>query len=161
MPVVYENLKGIARRLLETERNHHTLRTTALVHEAYLRLVGVDIQWQNRIHFYSIAARCMRRILVDHARAQKSAKRGGGSRHFALDEALVATPGTPQLVLDLDEALNRLAGQDARKSQLLELQYFAGLTYEEMAEAFQLTPKQIGRELRFARAWLRAALDRA
>ncbi len=154
MPVVYGQLRKLASRCLMAERPDHTLRATALVHEAYLRLVDSDIAWQDRVHFYSVAARVMRHILVDHAKAMKRQKRGAGVERIALDEAVLVGPEAPAGLVELDEALQRLAANDARKSEIVELLFFGGLTYDETAAVLGISPATVHRELRMAKAWL-------
>jgi RNA polymerase sigma factor (TIGR02999 family) len=158
MPLVYDQLRKQASRCLRAERSDHTLAATALVHEAYLRLVDVDVAWQDRIHFFAISARILRQILVDHARANKREKRGGSAAKIPLDEALVVGPQSSTRVLDLDDALQRLAAQDPRKSEIVELLCFGGLTYDETAAALEISPSTVLREMRMAKAWLRRDL---
>lgn len=153
LPVVYDELSSLARGALRGERPGHTLETRGLVHEAYLRLLDADVAWQDRAHFMAIAARTMRRVLVDHARAKRRRKRSGGVR-VTLDEALAAD-GPPLDVLALHDALERLAALDPRKGQIVELHYFGGLSYDETAEAVGVSAATVDRELRFAKAWLR------
>ena len=160
LPLVYDELRRLAARCLRSERTGHTLRATDLVHEAYLRLVDADIEWQSRVHFYAVAARVVRRILVEYARAHKRGKRGGGAERIPLDEAVVIGPEAEAVVLELDEALQRLAQQDTRKSEIIELIYFGGLTYEETGAALNLSAATIDRELRMAKAWLYRELAR-
>jgi len=155
LPLVYDHLRRLARAYLRSERSGHTLQTTALVHEAYLRLVGADIPWKDRVHFYAVAAQAMRRILVDHARAHRSARRGGGAPKQPLEEALVVAIEEPEQLLHLDEALDRLSRQDARKGRMVELHFFGGLSFRELTEALDLPLATIEREMRLARAWLR------
>ncbi len=152
-PLVYDALRDIARRHMRAERPGHTLQATALVSEAYLRLVKVDLDWHDRGHFYSVAARMMRRILVDHSRSRLRSKRGGGITHLTLDERLVSDRSDAEL-LGLDEALTQLQDFDARKCQVVELVYFGGLTYDETASALGISPATVDRELRLAKAWL-------
>jgi len=161
LPLVYDRLRRLARQYLRSERSDHTLQTTALVHEAYLQLVGADIPWKDRAHFYSVAARAMRRILIDHARAHRSARRGKGDPKLQLEEAMVVSAKPSDYLLDLDEALTRLADQDERKGRLVELHFFGGLTFEELTKAFDLSLSTIEREMRLARAWLRKELQRS
>ncbi len=157
-PLVYRELHRLARGAMRGERPGHTLQTTALVHEAFIALAGARVDWADRAHFFAIAARQMRRILVNHGEAHRAAKRGGGLAHASLDDALDVV-GTPSAELgDLDDALQRLEAFDARKAQILELHYFGGLTYDEMATALQLSASTIDAELRFAKAWLRDQL---
>ena len=158
MPVVYEQLHKLATRCLLSERPGHTLPATALVHEAYLRLVQADIPWEDRVHFYAVAARVMRRILVDHAKANHRQKRGGGVERIPLDEAIIVGPEAPASVLDVDEALQRLAEHDERKSNIVELLFFGGMTYDETAAALSISPATVHRELRMAKAWLHREL---
>lgn len=158
MPVVYDQLRKLASRCLISERPGHTLAATALVHEAYLRLVGADVAFEDRVHFYAVSARVMRRILVDHAKANNRQKRGGGADVLPLDEALVIGPETPAGIVELDEALKRLAGLDPRKSEVVELLFFGGMTYDETAAALQMSAATVHRELRMAKAWLHREL---
>lgn len=155
MPLVYEELRRLAHRYLSRERPNHTLQTTALVNEAYLRLVDREnVHWQNRAHFFAISAQLMRCILVDHARSLAYAKRGGGARKIELDEALVVSQERAADVVALDEALKQLAGFDPQQSRIVELRFFGGLTIEETAEALSLSPATIKREWVSAKAWL-------
>src|ERR1700752_5090470 len=160
MPVVYEQLRKLASRCLRAERSDHTLRATALVNEAYLRLVDADIAWQDRVHFYAVSARLLRRILVDHAKSHNRQKRGGGAEKIPLDEAVMVGPGTGGGIVELDEALSRLALHDQRKSELIELLFFGGLTYDEAAAALKISPATVHRELVMAKAWLHRELAR-
>jgi RNA polymerase sigma factor (TIGR02999 family) len=159
MEVVYPELHSIARRQLSGERDDHTLQATALVHEAYLRLVGVEIEWTDRRHFYAVAARAMRRVLVDHARGRAREKRGGDYRIVTLDPEHAPDADEPLDLLALDDALSRLAAIDERKARALELHYFGGLSYEETARALDVSPATIHRELRMAKAWLASELS--
>jgi RNA polymerase sigma factor (TIGR02999 family) len=154
MPLVYDQLRKIASGLMLSERGGHTLPATALVHEAYLRLAGSDGTWENRAHFYAVAARVMRRILVDHARAHQRDKRGGGCERVALEDALVVGPEAPSGILELDDAMHRLAQRDPRKSEIVELLFFGGMTYDETAAALGISPATVHRELKMAKAWL-------
>ena len=154
MPVVYEQLRKLAARCLLSERPDHTLRATALVHEAYLRLVKAELPLQDTLHFYSVAARIMRHILVDHAKGQKRQKRGGGFASIPLDEAVLIGPQTPPDLVELDLALERLTALDPRKAKIVELLFFGGLTYDETAAAVGISPATVHRELRMAKAWL-------
>lgn len=158
LPVVYEELSGLAHRALRGERPDHTLQTRALVHEAYLRLVDADVPFQDRAHFMAVAARTMRRILVDHARARVRDKRGGGALRIDLDQVELPAPGQGLDVLDLHHALERLAAFDERKSSIVELHFFGGLSYDETAAAVGVSAATIDRELRLAKAWLRVDL---
>lgn len=158
LPLVYDELSGLARHALRGERPDHTLQTRALVHEAYLRLVDADISFQDRAHFMAVAARTMRRILVDHARARLRDKRGGGAERVALDEAELPAPDRHLDILDLHAALERLAAFDARKAAIVELHFFGGLSYAETAEAVGVSAATVDRELRLAKAWLKVDL---
>lgn len=158
VPLVYAELHRLARGAFRGERPGHTLQTTALVHEAFEHLVSARVDWQDRAHFFAIAARQMRRILVNHALEKKAAKRGGGVPHAPLDEALDVI-GTPSAeISDLDDALQRLEQLDARKALILELHYFGGLTYDEMKAVVGVSTSTLDEELRFAKAWLRRQL---
>jgi RNA polymerase sigma factor (TIGR02999 family) len=158
MPIVYEELRRLASRCMRAERPGHTLPATALVHEAYLRLMDADIGWQDRAHFYAVAARVVRRILVEYARTHGRQKRGGGEILVPLDEAVVIGPEASSTVLDLDEALQRLTAIDERKSDILQLLFFGGLTYDETAAALDISPATVHRELKLAKAWLHREL---
>ncbi len=158
-PIVYQELHRLARGAFRRERADHTLQPTALVHEAFLQLVGADVDWQSRAHFFALAARQMRHILVNHAHAKRTAKRGGASIAVPLDEAEEIAGSQVTGVTDIDDALTRLAEFDERKSRILELHYFGGLTYEEMAEALGLSSTTLHNELRLAKSWLRRQLE--
>ena len=161
IPVVYDELKRLARSYMRRERADHTLQTTALVHEAYLRLVRQkSVRWQGRAHFYGIAAQLMRRILVDHARRHLRQKRGGLSLEVPLDECLAFSAGHLSGLLSLDEALQRLSTRDARQSKIVELRFFGGLTVEETAEFLGISPKTVKRDWSVAKAWLHSELRR-
>lgn len=154
-PLVQPELHRLAHHYMSRERAGHTLQTTAILNEAYLRLVdNTKPVWQGRTHFIAAAAQLMRRILVDYARARKSLKRGGGALRVTLDEAAFAPEARSEDLLALDEALERLAVQDARKSQIVELRYFGGLTVEETAEFLKLSQRTVEREWTMAKAWL-------
>ena len=157
---VYDELRRLARRHMRRERAGHTLQTTALVHEAFLRLADSDVPWQDRAHFFAVAASQMRRILVDHARARGSAKRGGGARRSTLDEALAAPSRHADDLIEIDEALARLTEADPRKSRVVELHFFGGLTYEEIAEVLSVSLSTVRIDMRFAKAWLRTELTK-
>jgi RNA polymerase sigma factor (TIGR02999 family) len=161
MPIVYDQLHKLASNCLRSERPDHTLRATALVHEAYLRLVQADVDWQDRVHFYAVSARILRRILVDHAKSRNRHKRGGEYQQIPLEEAVVVGPEADRGMVELDEALQRLANQDRRKSDLIELLFFGGLTYDEAAAAMKISPATVHRELTLAKAWLNLELSRA
>ena len=154
LPLVYEELRRLAGRYMRAERPDHTLQATALVHEAYVRLVGVEAAWQDRVHFLSLAARLMRRILVDHAKAGRREKRGGGAVKLSLDDVALVASEPSAALLDLDEALTNLASLDERKARAVELHYFGGLTYDETAEVLGVSAATVDRDLRMARAWL-------
>ncbi|HEY6291580.1 MAG TPA: sigma-70 family RNA polymerase sigma factor [Terriglobia bacterium] len=154
IPLVYAQLHKLAARCFRSERPGHTLRTTALVHEAYLRLVDSDVAYNDRVHFYAVAARVMRRILVDHAKAQSREKRGGDVEKISLEQGADVGAQAPAHLLELDEVLERLAARDRRKSDIVELLFFGGLTYEEAAGALQISPATLHRELKMAKAWL-------
>jgi RNA polymerase sigma factor (TIGR02999 family) len=161
LPVIYGELRRLAASYLRRERANHTLQATALVHEAFLKLVDQrDVRWQNRAHFFGIAAQMMRRILVDHARAHGASKRGAGERPVSFDEALVVAPAFDVDLLALDEALTRLAAIDPQQCRVVELRFFGGLTIEETAEVLHISPATVGREWTLARAWLYAELAR-
>jgi RNA polymerase sigma factor (TIGR02999 family) len=158
--LVQPELHRLAHHYMSRERAGHTLQTTALLDEAYLRLVDNGKRdWQNRTHFVAAAAQLMRRIMVDHAREHQSLKRGGGAVKVTLDEAALVTQTRSEELLALDEALERLAVQDARKSQIVELRYFGGLTVEETSEFLKLSQRTVEREWNMAKAWLYRALS--
>jgi RNA polymerase sigma factor (TIGR02999 family) len=155
LPVVYGELRRVARRSLRRERSNHTLSGTALVNEVYLRLVDqTAVRWENRAHFFGIAANLMRQILVQHARRHQTAKRGGGQCLLALDEAAVLPTERPVDLVGLDEALSNLAERDARKGRIVELRFFGGLSTEETAQVLGISPRTVKREWRLAKAWL-------
>ena len=154
-PLVYEELRRLARRQMRSERSDHTLQATALVHEAYFRLVNQpERTWQNRTHFIRIAAQVMRRMLIDYARARRADKREGGLKRVPLEEPLLLTEEQSGELLALNEALDRLAQVDPRQSRVVELRFFGGLTVEETAEALDMSPKTVKRDWSVARAWL-------
>jgi RNA polymerase sigma-70 factor, ECF subfamily len=159
IPLVYRELRTLAHARMRREHPGLTLQTTALVHEAYVRLVEArHVSWQNRSHFYALCAQAMRRIVVDAARTRHSLKRGGRAEHVPLDEARVASPARDDDVLALDEALTDLAKADSRKSRVVELRYFGGLSVEETAEVLRVSPQTVMREWKMARLWLVKAL---
>lgn len=158
MPIVYERMRELADSYMKRERVDHTLQATALVHEAYARLVDVDIDWQDRVHFYVVAARTMRRILVEHARGKNRQRRGGGWQRETWDDAAIVTSEPDIDMLALDEAMSKLEAQDARKSQAIELHYFGGLSYKEIATALEISEATVDRDLRMAKAWLHRTL---
>jgi RNA polymerase sigma factor (TIGR02999 family) len=152
---VQNELRRLARRQMDRERPGHTLQATALVNEVFIRLIdGKQVHWRNRAHFFAIAARLMRRVLVDSARARHYQKRGGGAAMLSLDEALTMSPERGREIIALDDALTTLAQADPRKSQVVELRYFGGLSVEETAEALQVSPDTVTRDWRLARGWL-------
>lgn len=155
-PLVYEELRSQAARYLRRERPGHTLQTTALINEAYLRLIDAkEVRWQSRAHFFAIAANLMRRILVDHARKRDAEKRGGSQIRLTLDRALAVAKETDVDLLAIDEALDRLTIIDAQQARVVELRFFSGLTVEETAAALDISPKTVKRDWSVARAWLR------
>jgi RNA polymerase sigma factor (TIGR02999 family) len=155
MPLVYGELRRLAGAYLRRERPNHTLQSTALVHEAFMRLMNQqDVEWQSRAHFYGIAAQMIRRILVDYARAQHAEKRGAGAIRLEFDEALAVPQQAGLDLVELNDALERLAAFDERQSRIVELRFFAGLSIEETAEVMHLSPASIKREWTSARAWL-------
>jgi len=157
-PLIYDELRRISKRLFRGERQGHTLQATALVHEAYAKLVDVDVAWQDRAHFFSLAARMMRRLLVNHATGRNAQKRGGDLLRVTMDEATIGA-SNPEM-LELDEALTALAEVDAQKAELIELQYFGGLSFREMEEVTGRSSSSLDRDLRLARAWLKDFLSR-
>ena len=159
MPLVYDELRHLAAHHLKSERASHTLQPTALVNEAYIRLVNVEVQWQDRAHFFAVAARLLRRILVDHAKSRRRAKRGGDLIRVTLNEYLFSTEPDNDIIA-LDDSLKSLATFDDRKSQIVELHFFGGLTYEETAETLGISPVTVHRELRLAKAWLHHELNK-
>jgi len=156
MPLVHDELCRLASRYMRGERPGHTLQTSALVNEAYLRLIGhEEVQWQDRVHFFAVAAQTMRRVLVDHARRRGNRKRGGDALKVTLDEALIVSDERAAEVIALDDALARLAELAPRKSQLVELRFFGGLSIEETAEVLGVSPGTVMRDWTFTKAWLR------
>jgi RNA polymerase sigma-70 factor, ECF subfamily len=154
-PLVYEELRRLARSYMKREPKGHTLQTTALINEAYVRIVDQkSVHWQNRSHFFAISAQIMRRILVDHARRYLHAKRGGGARRVSLDEAMIVATERSEEVLMLDEALSNLARMDPRRCQVVELRYFAGLNNQEIASVLHISENTVMRDWNLARAWL-------
>jgi RNA polymerase sigma factor (TIGR02999 family) len=154
-PLVYEELRRVAHNYMGGQRPNHTLQTTALVNEVYLRLADqTNPRWQNRAHFFAVAARAMRQILVSYARSQRSQKRGGAALKVDLDEAALVSPEESRQIVDLHEALERLATLDSRKAQVVELKYFGGLNYDEMAEVLKISRVTVRRDWEFAKAWL-------
>jgi len=161
VPLVYEELRRQAHRYLRRERPGHTLQTTGLVHEAYLRLVDQrETDWRNRAQFFGVAAQMMRRVLIDHARSKQAAKRGGNQIHVTLEDADAAVQEQGVDLLDLDEALTRLAKLDLQQAKVVELRYFTGLGIEETAQVLDISAATVKREWTMARAWLRRELAR-
>jgi RNA polymerase sigma factor (TIGR02999 family) len=159
VPLVYGELRRLARHYLRKERSDHTLQSTALVHEAYLRLAGEKSpQWQNRAHFFGIAANIMRRILVEHARSHGAEKRGGGASRVTLDDAVSLSVRTDLDIIELDRALSELAELDNRQSSIVEMRFFGGLSIEDVAEVLKISPATVKREWVTARAWLRRSM---
>jgi len=152
---LYPELHKIAHRFLSGERPGHTLQATALVNEAYLRLVDIErVEWRDRAHFFAVGARIMRRILVDHARSKRSAKRGAGARHIDLNEELVVSAETDPALLRMDDALSQLAAFDERKARIVEMRYFGGLNVNEIASVLGVSPQTVNRDWGLARSWL-------
>ena len=159
--LAYPELRKIARRSLSGERSEHTIQATALVHEAYLRLVDIrQVRWQERAQFFAIVAKVMRRILIEHARARGSSKRGGGVRPINLNEALVISPKLDPEIVRLDEALEQLARFDSRKAQVVEMRYFGGLTSNEIALVLGVSHQSVNRDWNLAKAWLAREMSR-
>ena len=160
VPLVYAELHRLAKSYMRKERAGQTLQTTALIHEAYLRLIDTSqVQWQNRAHFFGVAAHIMRQILVAMARERGALKRGGDARHVSLDEELVVSREQDDDLVAIDEALSALAEVDARKAHVVELRFFGGLTEEETATALKVSPETVRRDWRIARSWLRRKLS--
>jgi RNA polymerase sigma-70 factor (ECF subfamily) len=161
-PLVYEELRRVAHHHLSGQRSGHTLQTTALVNEAYLRLADqTNPRWQNRAHFFAVAARAMRQILVSYARTQQAQKRGGGALKVDLDEAAFVSPAESKEIVDLHEALEQLSALDSRKAQVVELKYFGGLNYDEIAEVLKISRVTVRRDWEFAKLWLYTELHSA
>jgi RNA polymerase sigma factor (TIGR02999 family) len=160
IPLVHQELHRIAKRHMRGQRPGHTLQTTALVNEAYMRLVDLDqVQWQDRAHFFAVSARLMRRILVDSARSRGSLKRGGAARRVILDEASIVSPQPSEDLIELNEALNALARIDPRKERVVELRFFGGLSVRETAEVVRVSAETVKRDWKLAKAWLLRELD--
>lgn len=154
-PLVYDELRRVAHHHLSRQRRDHTLQTTALVNEAYLRLADqTNPRWQNRAHFFAVAARAMRQILVSYARTQQAQKRGGGAFKVDFDEAVLVSPEQSKQIVELHEALEQLSALDSRKAQIVELKYFGGLNYDEIAEVLKISRITVRRDWEFARVWL-------
>jgi RNA polymerase sigma factor (TIGR02999 family) len=161
IPLVEAELRRLARQYMARESPGHTLQTSALINEAYVRLIDQqNVPWQNRSHFFGVAAQVMRHILIDHARSYTYAKRGGGARKISLDDLPDMTDRRAEELVALDDALNNLATIDARKSKIIELRFFGGLTIEETAEAMKISPISVTREWRSAKAWLRREMSK-
>ena len=160
IPVVYEELRRLARRYMRDEGPGRTLQTTALVNEAYLRLIDIEnVNWQDRTHFFAVSARIMRRILVDSARARKAGKRGGGAPHISLEQAPEVSTQRAEELIALDEALDKLSEVDGRKAQVVELKFFSGLSVEETAAALDVSSRSVVRDWNLAKAWLMRELE--
>jgi RNA polymerase sigma factor (TIGR02999 family) len=154
-PLVYEELRRLAHHHMSGQRPDHTLQTTALVNEAYLRLADqTNPSWQNRAHFFAVAARAMRQIVVDYAKSQRAQKRGGGALKIELDEGAIVSPEQSKEIVDLHEALERLGTLDSRKAQVVELKFFGGLNYDEIAEVLKIARMTVRRDWEFAKLWL-------
>ena len=161
-PLVYEELRRLAHHYMEGQRPDHTLQTTALVDEAYLRLADqTNPNWQGRAHFFAVAARAMRQILVNYAKSSRAQKRGGGALKVELDEAAIVSPEQSKAIVDLHEALERLGRLDARKARVVELKYFGGLNHDEIAEVMKISTVTVRRDWVFAKAWLYNELHNA
>ena len=160
LPIIYDELHRVAESLMAGERRNHTLQPTALIHEAWVRLAGADCSFDDRAHFLRVAARAMRRALVDHARRKKASKRGDGQAPLPLDHALVVWEHSPVDLLALEEALERLGENDEELLRIVELRFFAGLTHEETGDALSLTERQVRLGWTSARGWLRRELER-
>ncbi len=161
VPLVYPELRRLAKRHMAREDPAHTLQTSALINEAYLKLVDQkSVEWQSRAHFFAVAAQVMRHILVDHARTRNYAKRGGGALKLPLDEAAALTEQRAAQLIALDDALSDLSALDGRKSQIIELRFFGGLSLEETAEVMKISPSTVQREWRAAKAWLHHAMSK-
>jgi RNA polymerase sigma-70 factor, ECF subfamily len=162
MHVVYDELHRLAHRQLKKERQDHTLQTTALVNEAYLKLVDQKrVKWQNRSHFFALSSQLMRRILVDYARSRQYAKRGGGMPPMPLNEALIVAPERAAEMIALDEALTELAKHDERKARIVELRFFAGMSIDETSELLGVSPSTVMKDWTLAKAWLQREMDRS
>jgi RNA polymerase sigma factor (TIGR02999 family) len=161
-PLVYEELRRLAHHFMEGQRPDHTLQTTVLVNEAYLRLADqTNPNWQSRAHFFAVAARAMRQILVNYATSSRAQKRGGGALKVELDEAAIVSPELSKAIVDLHEALERLATLDSRKARVVELKYFGGLNHDEIAEVLKISTVTVRRDWVFSKAWLYTELQNA
>lgn len=155
MPLVYQELRRMAKLYMNSQPSGHTLQTTALIHEAYLKLADQkDKRWQNRVHFFAVAAQAMRHILVDHARSHQTQKRGGETQLISLEDAAIISNSRANELVALDEALQNLSVLDERKGRVVELRYFGGLSVEETAEVLKVSPQTVMRDWRFAKTWL-------
>ena len=161
LPLVYAELRKLASRYLRKERPEHSLQATALVHEAYIRLIDQDVSWQNRMHFFGVAAEMMRRILIDHARKHQASKRGSGAVKLALDEVIGIGDEKAAELVALDDALKALAVFDPQKSKIVELRFFGGLSIEETAQALDLSTATVVRQWKLAKAWLYHEVNRS
>jgi len=160
MPLVYDEFKALAAKHLRNERGGHTLQPTALVHEAYLKLIDqTRVDWQGRTHFFAVGAQAMRRILVDHARQRRRQKRGGGAGRITLDEAVALAPERAEEILELDEALKRLSELDPRQGQIVEMRFFGGMSVEEVANVLGVSKRTVEGDWTMARAWLMRELS--
>lgn len=159
--IVYPRLLTLASRCMGGTQGNETMNATSLVHEAYLKILGTDVPWQDRVHFFAVSARVMRQILIDHARSHRRAKRGGSAVKISLEDAAVVSPAPESRLLDLDEALKNLAAIDNRKAELVELLYFGGLSQTEAAEVLQISEATVQRDLKMAKAWLYRALNQS
>lgn len=160
-PLVYDELRRLANRYLRSERKDHTLQGTALVHEAYMKMVGyTDLEWQSRAHFFGVAARIMRQILIDHARKHKADRRGGGKQNLNLEEAVIFSAERASDLVALDDALESLAAVDPLKGRIIELRYFGGLSIEEISEVEAVSISTVKRHMRMAEAWLHREINK-
>lgn len=159
--LVYPKLRALAARFMRADQGAQTLNATGLVHEAYLKILGTELPWADRAHFFAVSARAMRQILVDHAKANRREKRGGSAPKISIEDAIVISPAPEARLLDLDEALKSLAEIDKRKADLVELLYFGGLSQAEAAEALHISEATVQRDLKMAKAWLYRALNQA
>ena len=157
--IVYPKLRALASRFMRGGNPEQTLNATGLVHEAYLKILGTELPWEDRVHFFAVSARAMRQILVDHARANRREKRGGSAPKISIEDAVVISPAPEERLLDLDDALRSLAEIDRRKADLVELLYFGGLNQSEAAAALNISEATVQRDLRMAKAWLYRELN--